>query len=96
MNVLLIINMPPALEEDLVDYLLSLDNVIGFTSYVVQGHGEHRNWSVAEQVSGRRKRVQFEIIVEPSEYEQITSRLGEVVGKDILFWQMPVQHVGRT
>lgn len=96
MNALLIINLPPALEEDLVDYLLTLDFVQGFTSYPVQGHGEHENLSIAEQVSGRRNRKQFEMLIDAKNYEQITTGLADAVGKDILFWQMPVQQIGRT
>lgn len=96
MNALLIINLPPALEEDLVDYLLTLDSVQGFTSYAVQGHGEHENLSIAEQVSGRRNRKQFEMLIEAGEFESITAGLASSVGKDILFWQMPVQQIGRT
>lgn len=96
MNVLLIINLPPALEEDLVDYLLSIDSVEGFTSYAVQGHGDHRNLSVAEQVSGRRSRVQFEMVIDQNDFEPITSSLGKAVGKDLLYWLMPVLDIGRT
>ena len=96
MSVLLTINLPPALEEDLVDYLLSLDFVVGFTSYAVQGHGEHRNLSVAEQVTGRRKRMQFEMLIDEAEYKQITSALAAAVGKDLTYWQIPVNHIGRT
>lgn len=96
MNVLLIINLPPALEEDLVDYLLSIDSVEGFTSYAVQGHGDHHNLSVAEQVSGRRRRVLFEMLIDQSDYEQITSSLATSVGKEVLYWLMPVLNIGRT
>lgn len=96
MNVLLLINLPPSLEEDLVDYLLSLDTVEGFTSYPVQGHGDHHNLNIAEQVSGRRKRVQFEMIIDQGDYEMITGSLASVVGKGLVFWLMPVLDVGRT
>lgn len=96
MNVLLIINVPPALEEDLVDYLLSLDCVQGFTSYSVEGHGDHEDLSIAEQVSGRRKRKQFEMLIAAQDFDTITGGLGAEVGKDIVFWQMPVQQIGRT
>ncbi len=96
MNILLVINLSPVLEEDLVDYLLALDFVVGFTSYGVQGHGEHRSLSVAEQVTGRRRRVQFEMLIDQSNYDGITSALGTAVGKDITYWQLPVSHIGRT
>ena len=58
---MLVLNTAPELEENLIDYLLSFEQVEGFTSYQVHGHGEHRNLSVTEQVTGRRKRSQYEI-----------------------------------
>lgn len=97
MATLLTINLPPALEEDLVDYLLTVDTLKGFTSYHAMGHGEHDNLSIAEQVSGRRKRIQFEILLEDeSEAEHIVSGLATQVGKDIKYWQLPVNGLGST
>lgn len=96
MTALLTINLPPALEEDLVDYLLSLDCVGGFTSYTVKGHGEHDNLSIAEQVSGRRNRLQFEMLIAPENCDRIVADLGAQVGKDIVYWLLPVQQMGRS
>lgn len=97
MATLLTLNLPPALEEDLIDYLLSLDILAGFTSYHAMGHGEQENLSVAEQVSGRRKRIQFEILLDDeAEAERIISGLGSEVGKDIRYWQLPVGGIGTT
>ena len=95
MTTMLILNLPPGLEEDLIDYLLSLDCVRGFTSYDAMGHGEHQNLTVAEQVSGRQRRKQFEILTEESAINSITDGLPEV-GKDITYWQQPVLQIGRT
>ena len=84
MNTLLVLNITPELEEELVDYLLSREEVGGFTSYPVHGHGAQGRLSIAEQVSGRRKRVQFEILLpEPQE-----------VGKGIHYWQLSVIRSG--
>src|SRR5690606_13563824 len=58
---MLVLNVPPELEEDLVDYLLTLEAVAGFTSFRVHGHGEHAHLSIAEQVAGRRARLRYEI-----------------------------------
>lgn len=97
MTTLLVLNLPPALEEDLIDYLLSLDAVSGFTSYHAMGHGEHDNMSIAEQVSGRRKRLQFELLLEDGEVaERIVAGLGSAVGQDIRYWQQPVGGLGET
>jgi nitrogen regulatory protein PII len=94
MQNLLILNTRPELEEDLVDYLLSLSCVSGFTSYPVRGHGHHQNLSVAEQVSGRRKRLQVELMLEEDAVPTVLSGLVENVGRDINWWRMPVMDSG--
>lgn len=95
-STLLIFNLPPELEEDMVDYLLSKDSVGGFTSYAVNGHGEHDNLSVAEQVSGRRRRMQFEVILPWTSVDCLIGGLAQDVGRDIRYWQIPVTQVGRV
>ena len=94
MQNLLILNTRPELEEDLVDYLLSLSCVSGFTSYPVRGHGHHQNLSVAEQVSGRRKRMQVEIMLEEDAVPTVLSGLVDNVGRDMNWWRMPVMDSG--
>ena len=95
MKTLLVLNLPPELEEDMVDYLLSLDGVGGFTSYVTRGHGEGAALSVAEQVSGRRQRLQFELLVDEEAVEGIVSGLVLQVGQGIVYWEHPVRRYGR-
>lgn len=58
---LLILIVPTKLEELMVDVLLQETAISGFTSSAVSGHGRCKNaqLSVAEQVSGRQRRVQF-------------------------------------
>ncbi|MDD2834104.1 MAG: DUF3240 family protein [Methylotenera sp.] len=61
---LLILIAPPNLEDTLVDLLLQHNEISGFTTSHVSGHGSsHGNGAVAlsivEQVTGRQKRVQF-------------------------------------
>jgi hypothetical protein len=95
MNSLLLLNLAPELEDDMVDYLLSVSSISGFTSYPVRGHGEHSYLSIAEQVSGRRKRVQFEIVLAASDVEALLSGLPEV-GSGIKYWELPVSRFGRV
>lgn len=95
MKTLLILNLSPELEEDMVDYLLPREAVGGFTSYHTRGHGHHADMSLAEQVSGRRKRLQFEIIIEESEVANLLAGLADKVGKDILYWQQAISNIGR-
>lgn len=94
MQQLLVLNIAPELEDQLVDYLLSIPNLDGFTSYPARGHGEHRQMSVAEQVTGRRKRVQFELILAPAQSDAVLGGLREQVGTDIYFWSHPISTSG--
>lgn len=93
---LLKLNASPALEEELVDSLLACEFVSGFQSQEVRGHGEGAFMSVAEQVSGRRKRIQFEVILDE---ENIQPLLAEIVSalpsSDIHYWVLPVLQQGR-
>lgn len=60
---LLILIVPPTLEEMLVDILLIQKKITGFTSSKVSGHGtvhgEGEALSIVEQVTGRQQRLQF-------------------------------------
>jgi hypothetical protein len=61
---LLILIVPPTLEEMLVDVLLQQAKISGFTSSKVNGHGTVHGdgaakLSIVEQVTGRQQRVQF-------------------------------------
>lgn len=91
MQQLLVLNVAPGLEEDLVDLLLSLESAGGFTSYPVRGHGRgSHTMSLAEQVTGRRKRVQFELILEDKQVASLLETLAESVGRDVYWWTQPV------
>jgi nitrogen regulatory protein PII len=60
---LLMLIVPPNLEEMLVDVLLQQAEISGFTSNKVHGHGrvhgDNAKLSIVEQVTGRQQRVQF-------------------------------------
>lgn len=92
---MLVLNLPPEIEEDLVDYLLSLESVAGFTSFRVHGHGEHSLLSLAEQVTGRRARVRYELVLDPAHVPDLLAGLRANVGRDIIHWQQPVTDFGR-
>lgn len=93
---LLVLNAAPALEEELIDYLLTLEEVEGFTSYAVHGHGIHQGMSTAELVTGKRKRIQYELLVETQNVQAILAGLAESVGRDIVYWQQTVSNFGRV
>ncbi len=91
---MLVLNIPPEFEEDLVDYLLSIGSVTGFTSYETRGHGSNLTLSIAEQVSGRRKRLQFELLVEDEAIQSLLDGLSTAVGKDIAYWEQVIGNIG--
>lgn len=92
---MLVLNIPPEVEEDLVDYLLTLEAVGGFTSFRVHGHGEHAALSLAEQVTGRRARLRYEIVLDAARVPEVLGGLATSVGRDIIHWEQPVSNFGR-
>ncbi len=94
--VMLVLNIAPELEEDMIDYLLSFEQIEGFTSYQVHGHGDHKTLSVAEQVAGRRKRSQYEIFIDSTAIPTVLEGLAIAVGKDIVYWEQPARNFGRV
>jgi hypothetical protein len=96
MEQLLRLNIPPTLEEDIVDFLLAADEIGGFQSSEVNGHGQVGAMSIAEQVAGRRRRVQFEIILEEERTDALLGRLREAFPlRDVIYWVLPVRQSGR-
>ncbi len=93
---LLRLNIPPDLEEDVVDLLLASDEIPGFQSYPIRGHGTVGAMTIAEQVEGRRNRVQFEVVIETELLESLLQKLKKALPvPDIIYWVMPISASGR-
>jgi hypothetical protein len=94
---LLILNAPPDLEEALVDWLLARKHGTGFTSFPAQGHStRHDNLSIAEQVSGRQRRQQFQIQMASDEVDEFLDALqASLGGAGIHYWVQPILRSGR-
>ena len=93
---LLRLNIPPSLEEDVVDLLLASDEIPGFQSYHTRGHGQVGAMTIAEQVEGRRNRVQFEIVLQTELLEALLQKLKQAFPvPDIIYWVLPVASCGR-
>jgi len=93
---LLRLNIPPSLEEDIVDLLLASAEIAGYQSYPTRGHGRVGAMTTAEQVAGRRNRVQFEIVLESGVLEPILEKLKEAFPlRDVIYWVLPVVQSGR-
>ncbi len=89
---LLSLVVSPLVEDTLVDWLLARDEVPGFTSASVNGHGssEH-SMSHAEQVSGRRLQAVFRLHLPVAQAESLVAELKQDFGNSgIHYWLAPV------
>lgn len=86
----------PQVEDTLVDWLLARDDVPGFTSYTASGHGSSiHSMSLAEQVSGRRRQMVFQLRLSQAQAEAVVSGLKQSFGNSGLhFWLTPVLECG--
>ncbi len=96
-DVMLTLIVPVALEGAIVDWLLDHIPERGFTSSLAFGHSEATaNMSLAEQVSGRRRGIRFEVVCCESEAGQHIEALRETFAESgIHFWLMPIMASGR-
>ncbi|MGZ8223321.1 MAG: DUF3240 family protein [Methylobacter sp.] len=93
---LVTLNVPSALEEAVVDCLLMLESEHGFSSFPVNSH-DHRNegMSLSEQVSGRQKRIRFQMYVPEQRLAALLDQLKrEFAGSGIRYWVLPVVENG--
>jgi len=94
---LVILNAPPSLEEALIDWLLAHKHGTGFTSFPAQGHStRHDNLSIAEQVSGRQARLQFQVQMASAAVDDFLHALQASLGAaGIHYWVLPISSSGR-
>ncbi|MDD4913728.1 MAG: DUF3240 family protein [Methylococcales bacterium] len=90
------INVPPSLEEAVVDCLLTIENARGFISFPVNGHHHSgQGLSLAEQVSGRQRRIRFQMNVDKQNIAELLNRLKtDFDGSGLHYWIMPVIEQG--
>ncbi|MGZ4969401.1 MAG: DUF3240 family protein [Methylobacter sp.] len=93
---LVTLNVPSALEEAIVDCLLTLESEHGFSSFPVSSH-DHKNegLSLAEQVTGRQKKIRFQMYVPEHGLAVLLEQLrNEFSGSGIKYWVLPVVENG--
>jgi hypothetical protein len=93
---LLAIILTPALEEDLVDWLLGQEHLSGFSSMPISGHGTGQTaLSIAEQVTGRQRKVMFHVHGSESILRDVLADLKvNFKGTGIHYWLMPLLEGG--
>lgn len=96
--VLLTLIAPPSLEEPLVDWLLRFESQYGFSSFPVNGHSSrHDGLTLAEQVSGRKKQIRFEMHLPAGEWQPLIERLrADFPGAGLHYWISPILELGRV
>jgi len=95
-QILLSLVVSPLVEDTLVDWLLARDEVPGFTSAAVNGHGSSSHaMSLAEQVSGRRRQVLFQLHLSAVQAQSLVAELKRDFGNSgIHYWLAPVLACG--
>ncbi|CAA9889513.1 conserved hypothetical protein [Candidatus Methylobacter favarea] len=86
------LNIPPSLEDIMVDSLLMLEAEHGFSSFQVNAHHhENKGLSLAEQVTGRQSLIRFQMYVSAQELGALLELLRqEFSGSGIQYWVLPV------
>jgi len=94
---LLVLSVPPALNDSLVDWLLENENATGFTSSTAWGHSHDTgNYNITEQVTGRQKRVQFQLVGKTDAIQNLITNLkADFHRSGVHFWIVPAVDEGR-
>ena len=93
---LITLNVPPSLEEAVVDCLLTFEAEHGFSSIAINAH-DHKNegLSLAEQVTGRQRKIRFQMYIAQQDLNQLLDRLKtDFSGAGIHYWVLPVIEKG--
>lgn len=87
---------PPAIEEKLLDTLLEVAGNEVFTSTPTFSHGTaHGRLDNTEQVLGRSRSIQVQILLTPEELEPLLAALrAGFAGTGLRFWVTPLAQSG--
>lgn len=94
---LLIVDVPPDLEEQFVDFLLALAWRQSFSCMPANIHdADDRSMSLAEQVSGYRRKVRFQIFIEKTNISGLLTKLkADFAGAGLKYWLLPALERGK-
>lgn len=92
---LLVLVAPPQLEESLVDFFLEREDFSGFSVQKVDGSPAHGTLTLAEQVTGRKRQVMFQVHAGCPEVRELVAQLRETFGgAGLHYWISPVIEAG--
>ncbi len=94
---LVVLNITPNIEEEILDWMLAHRNVSGFSSQPVFGHSSrHERLSLAEQVTGRERRTEFQIQMPTASVDAFLATAREQFKTaNVHYWVIPVVACGR-
>jgi len=95
--VLLLVSVPRALEERVIDWLLARGDVTTFSTAAIDVHGvDPADLVGAERVSARRRRTEFRVRVPASHLDAMTAALAsELRGAELDWLAVPIEAEGR-
>lgn len=92
---LLVLIAPPQLEEALVDFMLEQDGFSGFSLQKIDGSPAHGMLTLAEQVTGRKGQIMFQVHAGCAEARALVERLSESFrGAGLHYWIAPLIQAG--
>lgn len=86
-----------ASHDDLVDTLMGLESITGFTQSSVNGFSHaHAQFDIAEQVAGHRELFRFDVQHEAPQLERLLATIKELrTANGIHYWVTPVLASGK-
>ncbi len=92
---LFVLVAPPQMEEALVDFLLEQEGFSGFSLQKIEGSPAHGVLTLAEQVTGRKRQVMFQVHAGCSQARALVTQLGETFrGAGLHYWIAPLIEAG--
>ncbi|MEE4659282.1 MAG: DUF3240 family protein [Halieaceae bacterium] len=93
----LVLVVPDTRREDVIDALISMDKISGFTLTSAMGFSaEHSHFNLREQVQGCRAFARFEVLLEPAILHGVLDRLSSAAGSETSrYWLTDVPLAGR-
>lgn len=87
---------PDSLREDIIDTLMSLPAISGFTLTAAMGFSaEHAHFNLREQVEGCRAFTRFEVVFDSESLELLLETLSAAVGSEPLrYWILDAPSCG--
>ncbi len=90
------LHVPESLKDEIIDRLISLQNLTGFNLNKMSGYSkEHSLFDISEQVEGYRAFYQFEVLIASNEVSMLKACLNPVCQPAKLrYWLTPVIESG--